>query len=669
MQYPVTYIHGVDVRLKVLFILVALVSIAASGPAQVFDLDKGREPVTPLDGLWHFHTGDNPVWADASFDDSNWPLVRSDESWTKQGYFTYSGYAWYRFSIQVADGSKPLGLLLPRIYTGYQVYANGKLIGGSGSIIPTAAPAFAANPRLFPISPGHSGPQSVQIAIRVWEYRPIVSWVGGGTLRPGSAAGDPELLAQRLRWITTEQKSVLVNSYAYGLLATVVGFTILMLFLLHREDREYLWFSVLLLAGAADAMLNAQGFSDAYPFLLFRLTDEVFVAISVLAALVFFSIILKAHRSPLWRIIFVAAAISPLSVAIYYLQWASIGVSYSFQLACLLPAYIWIIAALSIAVFRNYAARLLLAPAVRRLGFFLGIALLYGVEIFDSLVYIGQSLGWRQLPSRRTFLLEHPFPVDLLDVARYTFTFALLTFLVRRFSLARQEETRMATELAAARSVQLQLIPETPPVTPGYVVESVYLPASEVGGDFFQVRPADDGSLLIVVGDVSGKGLKAAMTVSAIVGALRGCTMRAPAKVLAYLNRSLHGQVAGFFTCSAALIEADGKLTIANAGHLPPYLNGEELAVDSGLPLGIADEIVYAEKTWTLETSDRVTFVSDGVVEARDPTGELYGFARTRSISNQPADAIARSAQSFGQEDDITVLSIVRMALITEAAV
>jgi len=669
VQYPVTYIHGVDVRLKVLFILVALVSIAAPGPAQVFDLDKGREPVTPLDGLWHFHTGDNPVWADASFDDSNWPLVRSDESWTKQGYFTYSGYAWYRFSIQVADGSKPLGLLLPRIYTGYQVYANGKLIGGSGSIIPTAAPAFAANPRLFPISPGHSGPQSVQIAIRVWEYRPIVSWVGGGTLRPGSAAGDPELLAQRLRWITTEQKSVLVNSYAYGLLATVVGFTILMLFLLHREDREYLWFSVLLLAGAADAMLNAQGFSDAYPFLLFRLTDEVFVAISVLAALVFFSIILKAHRSPLWRIIFVAAAISPLSVAIYYLQWASIGVSYSFQLACLLPAYIWIIAALSIAVFRNYAARLLLAPAVRRLGFFLGIALLYGVEIFDSLVYIGQSLGWRQLPSRRTFLLEHPFPVDLLDVARYTFTFALLTFLVRRFSLARQEETRMATELAAARSVQLQLIPETPPVTPGYVVESVYLPASEVGGDFFQVRPADDGSLLIVVGDVSGKGLKAAMTVSAIVGALRGCTMRAPAKVLAYLNRSLHGQVAGFFTCSAALIEADGKLTIANAGHLPPYLNGEELAVDSGLPLGIADEIVYAEKTWTLETSDRVTFVSDGVVEARDPTGELYGFARTRSISNQPADAIARSAQSFGQEDDITVLSIVRMALITEAAV
>jgi serine phosphatase RsbU (regulator of sigma subunit) len=81
--------------------------------------------------------------------------------------------------------------------------------------------------------------------------------------------------------------------------------------------------------------------------------------------------------------------------------------------------------------------------------------------------------------------------------------------------------------------------------TPGYAVESVYLPAQQVGGDFFQVLPGEDGSLLIVVGDVSGKGLKAAMTVSTIVGALRGCTMRKPAKVLAYLNRILYGQISG----------------------------------------------------------------------------------------------------------------------------
>jgi sigma-B regulation protein RsbU (phosphoserine phosphatase) len=378
---------------------------------------------------------------------------------------------------------------------------------------------------------------------------------------------------------------------------------------------------------------------------------------------------LKTHRSFLWLIVCIASAISPLSVAVYYLQLSSVGFSYALQLFCLLPAYIWIIAALFSAFLRkDHAARLLLAPAVRRLGFFLGIALLYGVEIFDSVVYIDQSLGWQKLPSRHTFLLEHPFPVDLLDVVRYIFIFALLTFLVRRFSLARQEETRMSTELAAARSVQLQLIPETPPVTPGYVVESVYLPASEVGGDFFQVRPADDGTLLIVIGDVSGKGLKAAMTVSAIVGAFRGCTVRTPAEVLAYLNRALRGQVSGFFTCCAALIEADGKATIANAGHLPPYLNGEELAVAHGLPLGVADENTYAEKTWQLAASDRLTFVSDGVVEARDASGQLYGFERAKSISAQPAETIARTAQLFGQEDDITVLTVVRQGAEASAS-
>ena len=106
---------------------------------------------------------------------------------------------------------------------------------------------------------------------------------------------------------------------------------------------------------------------------------------------------------------------------------------------------------------------------------------------------------------------------------------------------------------------------------------------------------------------------------------------------------------------------SDGKLTIANAGHLPPYLNGDELAVAHGLPLGIVDGNTYPEQIWQLGPNDRLTFVSDGVVEARKPSGELYGFARKRSISAQPAETIARTAQSYGQEDDITVLTVQRV--------
>ncbi|MGA8041796.1 MAG: PP2C family protein-serine/threonine phosphatase, partial [Terracidiphilus sp.] len=174
--------------------------------------------------------------------------------------------------------------------------------------------------------------------------------------------------------------------------------------------------------------------------------------------------------------------------------------------------------------------------------------------------------------------------------------------------------------------------------------------------------PGNDGSLLIVVGDVSGKGLKAAMTVSAIVGALRGCALRAPAEVLAYLNRILHGQISGFATCAAVSIAADGAMTIANAGHLSPYRNSQEMTIHSGLPLGIVADGRYEEVHAALAPGERLTFVSDGVAEARNKTGELFGFDRTAAISLEPAIAIANAAQRFGQEDDITVLTVARLA-------
>jgi len=163
-----------------------------------------------------------------------------------------------------------------------------------------------------------------------------------------------------------------------------------------------------------------------------------------------------------------------------------------------------------------------------------------------------------------------------------------------------------------------------------------------------------------VVGDVSGKGLKAAMTVSAIMGSLRGCSSERPVEILAYLNRVLCGQVDGFVTCSVALIDRDGAMTLVNAGNPAPYCNGEELTVTAGLPLGILTDASYEETCYKIAAGHRLTFVSDGVVEATNANGELYGFERTRAVSAQSAHHIAKEAESFGQEDDITVLSIMR---------
>jgi serine phosphatase RsbU (regulator of sigma subunit) len=138
--------------------------------------------------------------------------------------------------------------------------------------------------------------------------------------------------------------------------------------------------------------------------------------------------------------------------------------------------------------------------------------------------------------------------------------------------------------------------------------------------------------------------------------------VQGPADILAYLNRILHGQIGGFVTCCAAVISNDGKLTLANAGHPSPYRNGEELTTIGGLPLGIVAEVSYEESSVQLAPGDRLTFVSDGVVEATNEKRELFGFARTQEISNQPATTIAEAAQNFGQEDDITVVSVVRTA-------
>lgn len=642
--------HGTKKSFLVALLLAAFACASLYG--QNFSLITSREPVTSLDGMWRFHVGDNPAWADPNFDDSQWQLLRSDESWTKQGYRDYGGYAWYRFTIHIADGRKPLALLLPSINTGYQVYADGKLIGSAASTTPTLAPSFARQPRVFRLPLGADGPSTVQIAIRVWEYQPVAAWYGGGVLTAGSLAGRPDLLALRLDALLANrvQERGFVNLYASGLLEAVVGLTILGLFLLRQKDREYLWFSVLLLVSAADAALHITGL-DSMRYMLYRLADEVLIAAGVLAALAFFVTVLETRRSLWWQVAFAAAALSPLAHALYYLQWTTVGVSDVIHVCCLLPAYLWIIAALAIASARkNVTAWLLLGPAVLR----------YGYNTYEALVKIAMETGsGRNMAAADIALLQHPFLLRLSDVVEDIFVLALLMFLVRRFSLARKEEERMAGEFEAAKTVQSLLIPAASPATPGFAVENVYLPAQEVGGDFFQVLPGNDGSLLIVVGDVSGKGLKAAMTVSTIVGTLRGSSVRAPSEVLANLNSVLRGHMTGFVTCCAALVDADGKLTVANAGHLSPYRNGEELAVDPGLPLGIADGAEYSETTYDLGPNDHLTFISDGVVEARSGTGELYGFDRAENISHQSARDIAEAAQRWGQEDDITVLSIV----------
>jgi serine phosphatase RsbU (regulator of sigma subunit) len=177
--------------------------------------------------------------------------------------------------------------------------------------------------------------------------------------------------------------------------------------------------------------------------------------------------------------------------------------------------------------------------------------------------------------------------------------------------------------------------------------------------------------LLVVVGDVAGKGLPAAMLVSVLVGAIRGVAEYTsdPAELLSSLNERLVGRGGGSFsTALVAHIAANGAVTIANAGHLSPYLDGKEVELPGALPLGVMTGAKYETIEFFVAPGSRVTFYSDGVIEAQNQRGELFGFERAQAISTQPAAAIVDAATQFGQEDDITVVTITRDAAVANAA-
>ena len=230
---------------------------------------------------------------------------------------------------------------------------------------------------------------------------------------------------------------------------------------------------------------------------------------------------------------------------------------------------------------------------------------------------------------------------------------------------AGMESFRMRTELAQAQEVQQVILPESRLALPGLLVESEYRPAREVGGDFFQMIPhKTDGSLLIVAGDVAGKGLKAGMLVALLVGAIRTAAQYVsdPAAVLSALNLLLVGRSDAQATCLALRISKDGAVTLANAGHIAPYLNGEPLPMEGALPLGMIESAESSVMHFQLKKDDRLMLMSDGVAEATDPHGQLFGFERVHHLlrTAKSAAEVAGAAQTFGQEDDISVISITR---------
>jgi hypothetical protein len=279
-----------------------------------------------------------------------------------------------------------------------------------------------------------------------------------------------------------------------------------------------------------------------------------------------------------------------------------------------------------------------------------------------AVFHLNTTSQFQRLPLPRTGVFAGGYEWNLTSIAVGGLSVILAGASLRRLIGDRREKERLTGELEAARTIQQLLLPSDGPESNSYQLSAVYEPALELGGDFHWNRMTPDGSLLVVLGDVSGKGLKAAMLVSMAVGVLRRETSLEPRAILTGLNDALTGYTdGGFVTCFCIRLRPDGRADLANAGHLAPWLDGQEVILEPGLPLGLASGAVYTQTELRMQAGQQLTCVSDGVIEAANGHGELFGFERARLISGKSAQEIAAAARAWGQNDDITVVTVRRL--------
>jgi Stage II sporulation protein E (SpoIIE) len=627
-----------------------------------FNINHDREPVAVLNGVWRFHPGDDPDgklgWAKPDFDDSSWPLLLSNSGWGEQGYKGYSGFAWYRFKVLLPDEQRRWAISLPRLLTSYQVFADDRLIGQFGEMPPHARYVVGFDQiYALPADIGSSG-HAVTFAIRVWHWPRFPKGVSGGPTS-GTRVGEIEALRTQQtydawgRFWSSSSGNVLM---LMNLLAASAG---LFLFSMRPQDREYLWFGIYeLLSGVDHLVLDYYRFHPTPQWIIFWL-DLTLSAASWLFFLVFIFTILNGRKN--W--LFWAAVATP-GVTILgqlALRLGSIGlVQFDLLWAFALIFYFCYILALLYERAKEGVpdAQFMLVPVALCYLCWLAVILLTALD-GSGHSWVTRDFHWFFEISRR------PFPFSVNDLADMFMLIAVVAVLPLRFARSRRDEERFAGELESARTVQQVLVPNEIPFVPGFEIRCIYKPAGQVGGDFFQVIPLASGGALVAVGDVSGKGMPAAMTVSLLVGTFQTLAdyTGKPSQLLDAMNRRMLSRSnGGFTTCIVLRIEPEGAAIVANAGHLAPYLNGKEVAVENGLPLGISSETDFPEVRVPLGVGAQLTLYTDGVVEARARSGELFGFDRAEALSVQPAEVIAETAQKFGQDDDITVLTITLIA-------
>ncbi|HEY5381111.1 MAG TPA: SpoIIE family protein phosphatase [Acidobacteriaceae bacterium] len=646
---------------------------SASNPLVVRNLGLGA---ISLGGPWRFHLGDNPDWIDPSFDDSGWEQLDGSKPWGVQTHPNTTGFAWYRRNLDIsqASGALPdLALLVPRIDDVYEIYWNGRLVAHHGKMPPH--PSWFLTVPAQTIGLGRIG-RGV-LAVRVWKaiFSSRDSGLVGGFAAP-LVLGSPQVIDAmkgKLDYVWLREQTIVIGLYSlYGLL----GFLAFLFWLRDRTQWLLFWTAGLFIPIFLEVVFN----NLALPWpanIAVGLTLPINAVENISLWYLTCWLLELRDDQKLMRLTRLAAitlmtaniADALLAIFLWPSPWEATSQITDGILTVVITVLVgWNIVPVAVALLRRsrvgrarwlFASTMVIAQSI----YVVGLAADQGKRFTHS--HLFETL---HTP------LFHVFgaPVMAYTIADSSLLLTLIYALIRYFQDVTRRRNTLEQEFLQARELQQVIIPEALPAIAGFTLTSAYKPALEVGGDFFQIIPLTDGSTLVVLGDVSGKGLRAAMAVSLIVGAVRMVAefTMSPAEILAGVNRRLHGRLQGGFATALALrLCPDGNCTLATAGHPGPFIDDTELKSPGALPLGLDLACIYEETPFYLRVGDHLALYTDGLLEACSPTGEIYGFDRLKALfATKPnAREAMEAAVDFGQDDDITILTFTRSAVGEES--
>ena len=605
---------------------------------------QSLQPIAPQQCVWH--AGDNPGWASPTVDEGSW------QPWSQWSSRSSEPHIWIRCHTDLSSLQKTGNPALQiQLYSAYEVYLNGQIIGSAGNL---RTGEFTMNIiREFRLAGDLASP--AVIALRI--TRRVASIV------PVGPAPQLEIFAANSDLLENRRGALILSRVSPRIFSTVcfciIGVLAIVLLPLWFNDRNRS--ELLLLSGSCaavpfiylDYIVAAALFS--FPVSGYFVMWAVPAAVANITRVLFpFALARRSVPVVLWILIILGNAlylpgmILPLLPAAQALALDGLR---SRQMEALGDVFRFLETLASLAAFLPWSR----VPT--RMKPLAGLTMTWGsiMMVFFAVRFTGTRIpGIPDLQQRWGNAVSNGEAVAILSLMA-----ALLLLLFREQQQTARERAILAGEMQAAQQVQRLLAPDTICALNGLSLEIAFLPVGEVGGDFYSCRILPGNRQRILLGDVSGKGAAAAMTAAVLLGAAQRRDNDDPAQLLDHLNQVLaEMRIAGFATCFCAEISQEGSLIIANAGHLAPYHNGQEIALQSGLPLGISATTEYTEATLPLLRGDRLTFLSDGVVEAQNMQGELFGFERTQAISARSAHEIASAAQAHGQQDDITVLTL-----------